>query len=79
MKESLFIVGIFASGLVAGYLAGMNVEPAPVLTSERLPVNYDPQRALCNDMIKAADLRARECWASFVGQLERARHEHPSK
>lgn len=68
MRESLFIVGIFASGLIVGYLAGQH-STAPLVDPR--PSNYDPARALCNDVLKAERDRNELCWQSAINALKR--------
>lgn len=74
MKESLFIVSIFVGGLVVGYLAGQqNAQQTIVASAPTTPVNYDPARALCNDMLAAERKRADTCWLATTRALEKRR------
>lgn len=70
MRESAFIVGIFAGGLVLGYLAGTQREAA----QNPFPSNYDSARAVCSDALAKQKEQTDTCWKATVEFLK-AKHQ----
>lgn len=68
MRESAFIVGIFAAGLVLGYLAGTQREAVP---QSPYPVNYDPSRAIAADALKLQQQQTETCWKATIEFLKK--------
>lgn len=69
MKDQILIIGLVVS-LTAGFLIGRLSTPVTVSMPQALPSNYDPARAMANDVMKAERESSERCWKQVVSLLD---------